>query len=200
MSLVSEALRKARAEQRRREIAAGQGPPQMVPSFKAPKSTSFWTLLLVSLLSAGLAAGLVMYLTPSTRPTPQVIPQETTPNPPSTLLPTPTTAAVAAVKPTSPAEVLPETGHPAPLETLPPPSPSPTTPPATLREFTVEGSVDGVHLHLDFLVFGAGRSFASINGKEVREGGEITGFVVEQIQEDRVILRGPGGLVVLKAH
>lgn len=200
MSLVSEALRKARAEQRRREIAAGQGPPQMVPSFKAPKTTSFWTLLLVSLMSAGLAAGLVIYLKPSISHTSQAIPLEPSPTPPLTFVPTPPTAKVAAVKPTLPPEVFPETGDPAPHETLPPPTPSPTTPPATPREFIVEGSVDGVYLHLDFLVFGAGRSFASINGKEVREGDEITGFVVEQIQEDRVILRGPGGPVILKTH
>lgn len=200
MSLVTEALRKARAEQRRREIAAGQGPPQMLPSFPSSKNTSFWTLLLVSLMSAGLAAGLVIYLKPSISLTSQAIPQEKSPTPPLTLVPTPPTAKVADVKPTLPPEVFPETVDPAPLETFPPPTPSPTTPPAIPREFIVEGSVDGLHLHLDFLVFGAGRSFASINGKEVREGGEVTGFVVEQIQEDRVILQGPGGQVVLKTH
>lgn len=200
MSLVSEALRKARAEQRRREIAAGQGPPQIVPSFKVSKTTSFWSLLLVSLFSAVFAAGLMLYLRPSATPPTQLTKQETSLTLPSTpLAPTPT-PTVAAGKPTLPPEVYPQTGNPPPRGTPPPPPPSPTASPAALREFAVEGSVDGVHLHLDFLVFGAGRSFVSINGKEVREGGEVNGFVVEQIQEDRVILRGPSGPVVLKTH
>lgn len=196
MSLVSEALRKARAEQRRREIAAGQGPPPMMPRFTPAKSV--WPLVLVSILSAGFAAGLVFFLLPSSSPTPQVAQQETSPPLPPTPLPATPTPAPAVAKPFP--EHSPEKEDSPPLVTLPPPTPSPTSPPVTLREFLVEGSADGVYLHLDFLVFGAGRSFASINGQEVREGGEIAGFVVEQIQENRVILRGPRGRVVLKTH
>lgn|GEM_PF-2449401 len=208
MSLISEALRKARAEQRRREIERGVAPAPL-PALPPPRTGfPFFGVLAASLLSALVAAFAVWLLTRTEAPSP---PQ---PEPAAGLVPNPPQAASAPSPPAKPKHqtsgpsALPETR--APAQATPPPTPKnlqPPTPegrrspsPPGPYELVVEGQVDGVTLHLDFLVYGAGRSFASINGQEVRPGSAVDGFVVEQILEDRVLLGGPKGKVVLKVR
>lgn len=66
------------------------------------------------------------------------------------------------------------------------------------QEFVLKAQLPDTVLTLDFLVYGGGKSFARINGQDVAVGEEVAGYTVEAIHEDRVVLRGPSGTVILK--
>ncbi len=74
------------------------------------------------------------------------------------------------------------------------------TVPAASREFLGEAKVGGITLTLDYLVYRPSDPFVQINGVELHEGWEISGFTVKRIQTDRVILEGPGGRVVIRSR
>lgn len=195
MSLVTEALRKARAEQQRRQLQQGLQPPPWQPRPGRKSTLPLWAVILVSILSAAMSGALAVWLVAS-RPAP--------PAP----APTPAATQPAASPQAQPAfmpEVVPPPATPearltappiGPLATENPPAPSPGA--SSPRELVLSGTADGVRLQLDYLIYGAGRSFARINGQEVRPGDSVAGFVVERIEEEQVVLRGPSGLVMLK--
>lgn len=211
MSLVSEALRKARAEHQRRALESGQLPPAIAPAPRA-RTPVLPYLLLASFVAGSLGAALVLWVasskphgptlskaTPATRPTTPPPPaaarsdlSEITHHPPRRPSPPPTVPAgppAVASQPTPP---------PVPTLTAPTPTPLPTHPrPA---EFVLEARTSGVHLRLEYLVYGAGKAFARINGQEVTPGSTVEGFTVAQILEDRVILERRGETVVLKVR
>ncbi len=68
------------------------------------------------------------------------------------------------------------------------------------REIVGEGTVDGVKLTLDYLVYRSKDPFAQINGVEVHVGTEVDGFTILAIGEDRIRLQGAGGPVILRVH
>lgn len=208
MSLVSEALRKARAQQLRQAAENGQLPPAVVPT---PQPRRGWPLLLLVSVFSGLAgAAAVAFLwsrwlgsapgfLPPSQPALPVAP-----------LPAPTEVPSFRPTPAPPPQLPRQAGGDSPAPELPPPPAAPTpptvaqvAPPAppkgpTTQEFVLEAHLpDGV-LSLDFLVYGSGRAFARINGQDVAVGDEVAGFTVEAIHEDRVVLRGASGRVVLK--
>jgi hypothetical protein len=207
VSLISEALRRARAEQQRREIERGAAPPPLPLAPPRPPSSPLPWVLAASLLSALLAAAGVWLLLPgpphpvpapaSPKEAPPAAAQQSAPSTPTA----PSQPPVPRSLPAASSPELPEAPASPPPAT---PAPQPTAPSAAtapgVQEFVVEGKVAGVTLHLDFLVYGASRSFASINGQEVRVGSTVEGFVVEEIREDRVLLRGQAESVVLKVR
>ncbi len=93
---------------------------------------------------------------------------------------------------------------PVPFSSPPTPSPRPAVAagpaPSGAREFVGEAHVGGVTLVLDYLVYRPSDPFVQINGVELHQGWEISGYTVERIQTDRVILRGPAGKVVIRSH
>ncbi len=195
MSLVTEALRKARAEQQRRQVQQGLELPPWQPRPGRKSSLPLWAMILVSLLSAAISAALAVWwvasrLAPAApAPTPAATQPAASPHAQPTFLPQAVaTPALLEARPTAPPIRPPE------AERSPVPSPAASSPP----ELVLSGVADGVRLQLDYLVYGAGRSFARINGQEVRQGDSVAGFVVERIEEEQVVLRGPSGLVVLK--
>jgi hypothetical protein len=207
VSLISEALRRARAEQQRREIERGAAPPPLPLAPPRPPSSPLPWVLAASLLSALLAAAGVWLLLPRPPP-PGARPRKpersaarrcpaVRPLHPDRTLPAPGPPVAASGKLPRAARGtgLPATCYPRPATHGPPAATAPG-----VQEFVVEGKVAGVTLHLDFLVYGASRSFASINGQEVRVGSTVEGFVVEEIREDRVLLRGQAESVVLKVR
>jgi hypothetical protein len=66
------------------------------------------------------------------------------------------------------------------------------------RVFVIEADLGYATLSLGFLVFRSEDSFAEINGIEVREGQTIDGFVVDKIEQTQVTLQDDQGPVVLK--
>ncbi|MGC8916747.1 MAG: hypothetical protein ACP5NF_07200 [Thermoanaerobaculum sp.] len=212
MSLVSEALRKARAQQHRRELEAGQLPPAVAPPPAPRRGLPAGVLLVASLLSGAAGAGVValLFLRPHGEPTaPRIGPQERPPAPEAFAEPPGTSGTLGLGGPPPKPEASrlasgPPVSNPGPTVT-PTPTPVLEEPPhpavpASAREFVVEANVGGTTLHLDFLVYGAGKSFARINGQDVAVGSVVAGHTVEAIGEDRVILRGPTGTVTLKVR
>lgn len=68
------------------------------------------------------------------------------------------------------------------------------------REIVGEGTVDGVKLSLDYLVYRSTDPFAQINGMEVHVGSDVSGFKVLAIDENLVRLQGSGGPVILRVR
>ena len=66
------------------------------------------------------------------------------------------------------------------------------------RVFVMEAELGYASLSLGFIVSRASNSFAEINGREVWIGSEIEGFVVEAIEADRVMLRDDKGPLILR--
>jgi hypothetical protein len=66
------------------------------------------------------------------------------------------------------------------------------------RVYVMEAEIGGVSLSLGYIVARSTNPFAEINGNDVYVGSEIDGFVVEAIEADRVILRDEKGPLVLR--
>lgn len=66
------------------------------------------------------------------------------------------------------------------------------------RSFVAEADVGYARLILDFIVYRSTNPFAEINGIEVHEGSLIEGFVVESIEQTRVVLRDDRGPLILR--
>lgn len=207
MSLVSEALRKARAERERRQVEAGSLPPALAPAPRPASHRLLPYLLVASVLSGLAGAALVTLLArprgptppepraavvPNTRAEPVVaVPEPEVPaNPEKAFLPSPVSAAPAS------APAAPREPSPAPEAVAPPPTPTP----AETVELVLQGTVSGVEFTLEYLVYGTNRSFARINGQEVTPGDSVAGFAVDRILEDRVVLRRGTQTVVLKVR
>lgn len=88
----------------------------------------------------------------------------------------------------------------APRESLPPKAATvaPVTGPNGERVFVIEANLGYASLNLGYIVSRSTNPFAEINGREVRIGSEIEGFVVEAIEADRVVLRDKKGLLILR--
>ncbi|KDA53172.1 hypothetical protein EG19_07290 [Thermoanaerobaculum aquaticum] len=211
MSLVSEALRKARAQQLRQAAEGGQLPPAVAPAPPRKRALSF--LLVVSLLSglAGASLVAIFWSHGPASPKPHLAPASPLPSPQpapaiAAAVPVPTPAPLQNPLPSSSPspEAPPSQEAPVPnqvqLPSVPQPVPPPTAKPAISQEFAVQAKLPDRVLTLDFLVYGPTRSFARINGQEVVEGSTVAGFVVEKILEDRVILRQGQETVVLKTR
>ena len=66
------------------------------------------------------------------------------------------------------------------------------------REFLVDADLGYATLSLDYIMVSPTERFAEINGLEVRVGGHIEGFTVEEITESWVKLRDDRGPLVIK--
>ncbi len=68
------------------------------------------------------------------------------------------------------------------------------------REYRGEARLGETTLTLDYIVYRSSDPFAEINGVELHEGWEVSGYTVVRIQADRVVLEGPAGEIVLLAR
>ena len=75
--------------------------------------------------------------------------------------------------------------------------PDPTRPPVSLESNT-SGIAQPTGPALQAIRTSNGRRSATISGQEVKIGSKVGDAVVMRIDEDRVILRGPGGIETLK--
>ena len=66
------------------------------------------------------------------------------------------------------------------------------------RVFILDADLGYATLNLGFIVARSTNPFAEINGREVRIGSEIEGFVVEAIEADQVTLRDDKGTLILR--
>ncbi|HPC82507.1 MAG TPA: hypothetical protein P5234_04220 [Thermoanaerobaculaceae bacterium] len=227
MSLVSEALRKARQEAAAREAARqGRIAPAGLVTPPARRSLSPRPLLLVALVAAaGLAGALGAWLAvgtsarpAATRPPAAAGPAEVAPGvptiPPAAAAagasgPPPAGATRPVVAPPGTPEEATFTGAsprnlssgtaPPPLPSAPPPAAAPTLAGGD-RVFVLDADLGRVRLHLDYVVFKPSAPFAGINGAQVVPGSIVEGLVVEEIGRDFVRLRDGEGTVTLKVR
>lgn len=214
MSLINDALRKAR-----KEASAQESPLQRRHLNQRRKLRSgLWLALIgTAVFAALLGAGSIWWLLRpvSSRDIPtQGSPGELPGNYTSPVSPTPhnpTTKEAAEsladkdipkdplntpphqLAPPSTKAKAPKTPLPAiPLaQVMPAPSRPETerpTPQPISRVFVAEATINGHHLTLDYLVYKETRPFAQINGTIVGEGAMIEGLVLEKVTESSIIL------------
>ena len=214
MSLIDEALRRARQEAARQDAAKRNEAYRHVPVLPpmATRRTSGISPVLIGaavalLLVAGVAIGMYLGRGSSPEPQPQVaevapvapvltpepLPErpvavvEETPEPEPTPAPIPTPAPPAPEPEPTPAPATPE----------PTPIPEPAPPPAPeIRTYVREVPLpDGGSLRLNGIAFSAAQPVALINDKVLAKGESYQGFLVTDIQANLVELRNDQTIV-----
>jgi hypothetical protein len=222
VSLINEALRKARqaAAEHDDQRSAGR-PPQAYPSRGPRSGTGPAAVALVAVLAGLAGAAGVWWIvgTASNEPqsaeaevhlttpvvdsaSPPTEPASNTQPPLSTVEPKekPDRAAAPAPSP-QPATAM---SGPAAPEPEPPPTVIPRHEPTKVvttsgaRVFVMDADLGYASLSLGYIVFRPVRPFAEINGAEVYEGSEVAGFTVEKIEVDRIVLRDSRGPLELR--
>ncbi len=228
MSLIGEALRKARAEAARRE-AERDGvsiPPTIVGATRRPRGALGPAAVAAIALATALGgAGLAWVLargdhapeaaetppaaqapiaaqTGAPRPLPEVPPAATA----VTLLPAAREVAPSVPRAQEPAAPPgPDEGSPnraaTPEKTLPAPAgPAQHTEPSGERSFVLRAELGYATLELDYLVYRPGSPFGRINGQDVVTGSTVAGFTVEEIGRDFIRLRDARGPLILRVR
>ena len=215
MSLINEALRKARQAASEHESKPPEGPFQPARAYPSRRSGRRGGLLATALIAIAASVvgavaawwllgdrespstGSTMAESPSVEtaaplPTPQNSPTlvEEQANPVAVAEPT-TAAATSVVPPQSERNM-------AELDSPVANSVEPSISPSGERIFVMEAELGYASLSLGYIVARSSNSFAEINGTEVWIDSEIEGFVVEAIESDRVILRDDKGLLILR--
>ena len=218
MSLINEALRKARQAASEHESKQPEGPFQPARAYPSRRSGRGGGLLVMALIAV--AAGVVgaaaawWFLgdhgTASTETTmvegPSIEAATPLATPPG--FPTPVDDRATAASHEAPADVdVKETPAELPADiaqTVTESAPAVAVAGESVtdadgnRVFVIEAELGYASLSLGFIVARSKNSFAEINGTEVWIGSEIAGFVVEAIEADRVVLRDDRGLLVLR--
>lgn len=224
MSLINEALKRAKQETMRRE-AAQKGIP--LPLIEQRRSTPWLAVAAAALgiaLIASLTALFVVYSSPPTQaPPPASVPSLETPAteaaipPPQVVAPEvseePATSSRAAESgPEAPPE---ETSPPISIPRLPEPvaapeaiaatpTPSSIEPEATLSEAAGATYLqraeldDGVTLELGGIAWSESGPIALVNGKAVGQGERVDGYLVVQIDPQQVEMRGTVGTLFIR--
>jgi hypothetical protein len=221
MSLVSEALRKARARTEGGRAPGAVVPPSLVlPPHRHRSGIGIAPLMLVA-IAAGLGGAAGVWWTvgrqrpapvPAAPPaTPAVAPtaggQTAAPPPAATPVaaaPAPGAAAPPRVAAAAPAEST-AVGAPASEPELGPAAP-PATPELAIagerrtRDVLIDADVGYAKLHLDYLVYRPGSPFGRVNGQDVIVGSIVEGFKVEEITADYIRLADRRNTVMLRVR
>ncbi|HPA94552.1 MAG TPA: hypothetical protein PK570_10985 [Thermoanaerobaculia bacterium] len=212
MSLISDALRKARQEAARQEAARrGEAPPQLPHHMplRRPARAPWIAALAGGFAGAALltAAGL-WYFTSRHVPAPAPAPAST---PAAIATPAPAPSPVAEITPVAPVPALPVTPEPAaPPEaapSIPPPEPTLAPDASAVAESPASAPIrtprrraelaDGTVLTLQGIAITDGRPVALVNGVALGPGERIAGFTVTAIAATEIELRRDGEIVVL---
>ena len=206
MSLINEALRKARQAASEHDAKPLEGPFQPAKAYPSRGPGRRGGLLLMSLIAvaAGVSGAVAAWWILGDH--------ETVSNSPA--IEAATSMATPVVVPTPFDDRAPAAPHEVPLqqESVPAEVEQPviestpavaeaeesTTDSDGNRVFVMEAKIGGVTLSLGYIVARTTNPFAEINGTDVWIGSEIEGFVVEAIEADRIILRDDKGLLILR--
>ncbi len=226
MSLISEALRKARQDEARKDTKVRGVVPSTLLG-RRPRSGAWLALALMVVLAAAIGGAAAAWWLLGGRGAAKAARSESgTPAAPAATVapsPTPSRSDVAAggvadrtAHASSPAAPQQESAaaapRPSPLSgaTAPEqpavaaPTPGPNQEAASggpgERVYVLDANLGHVKLHLDYIVYRPSAPFASINDQQVRIGSIIEGFEVTEISPDLVKLHGARGTVVLRTH
>jgi len=207
VSLINEALRKARQAASEHESKQPEGPFQPVrayPSRRSGRRSGLLAMALIAVAAGVVGASAVWWYvggreTASTETTVVEAPSIDAAAPHATPagIPTPvddrTTATSHEVPPQQ--ESVPAEVEQTVIESTPEVAAAEqsVTDSDGNRVFVMEAEIGGVTLSLGYIVARSSNPFAEINGTEVWIDSEIEGFVVEAIEADRVILRDDKG-------
>lgn len=223
MSLINDALQRAKAAQQQSPPGAPSGPPLRPVEPRPARNHSFWLLLLFAIVVAS-ASILLWQWFQQGRPAPVasgLAPASTQTPPPSTMPPrpaspsSPESAAVAVPASANPGA----TAAPAPTESKPATAPSPTVTtalpasksgvpttngPAAARVATNAPLPEAAHqatpLKLQGILHHPTRPSAVINGKLLFVGERVADWRVIAIDPESVTLAGDGRTNVLTLH
>ncbi len=215
MSLINEALRKARQAASEHESKPPAGPFQPTrayPSRRSGRRTGLLGIVMVAIAASVIGAAAAWWLlvdhepdltdtttienpsiaavTPAPTPQSSPSPVEDQANPVEIAKPS-ATGLTPVVAPAS-EELMVELDNPAPTPI------EPATGPNGERIFVMEAELGYASLSLGYIVARSNNAFAEINGTEVWIDSEIEGFVVEAIEADRVVLRDDKGPLILR--
>jgi outer membrane biosynthesis protein TonB len=213
LSLIDEALRRARQEAARQEALKREDGyrhvpvlPPMASRRSSPLRPALIGALVILLVIAGVALGIYLGRGSSPEPESRIAEAPLTPEPerPATVVeptpeptpaptPTPKPVVIPTPTPAPPPLPLPEP-TPAPEPT---PEPTPTPPPAPeIRTYIREVPLpDGGSLRLNGIAYSATQPVALINDKVLARGESYQGFLVTDIQSNLVELRHDGTIV-----
>lgn len=225
MSLINEALRKARQAASEHESKPPQGafrPAKAYPSRRSGRPGGPLTVALIAVAAAAIGAAAAWWLLGGRQPTATEASADLLPVL-VTGTPTAPTAAISTVEAersgpagTDPTpvrvptvvetHVVSTSAHSVDVTAADDPGPAPagavSNPPVRgpegERVFVIDADLGYTSLSLGFIVARAGSPFAEINGVQVSVGSEIEGFTVEAIEADRVVLRDAKGPLVLR--
>ena len=215
MSLINEALRKARQAASEHDTKQPEGPfrpARAYPSRQSGRRIGLTNIMLIAIAAGAAGAALAWWvLGGSETPPSEIVSGQNLP------FESPVAGAPIEASPTSPEETAPVVALPEPTAMLETAVPSPVReqegaepgPPATTAEkpstgsggervFVMEAELGYASLSLGFIVARANNPFAEINGREVWIDSEIEGFVVEAIEANRVVLRDDKGPLILR--
>lgn len=217
MSLVSEALRKARSRSEGGRAPGAVVPPSLVlPPRRYRTGIGIAPLMLVA-IAAGLggAAG-VWWMVDRQRPAPVPAAPPATPAtggpaaaPPPAAAPAAAASApdgaapprVAAAAPADSAAVSAPAGEPEPGPAVPPAAPEAAVAgERRTRDVLIDADVGYAKLHLDYLVYRPGSPFGRVNGQDVIVGSIVEGFKVEEITADYIRLADRRNTVILRVR
>jgi hypothetical protein len=226
VSLISEALRKARQDEARKDTKVRGVVPSTLLG-RRPRSGAWLALALMVVLAAAIGGAAAAWWLLGGRGAAKAVRSEsgTPAAPAATPAPSPTPAlaneaekrvtqrAADASAPASlPHEQRPAAARPTGQVASPTseqrapgaPSPGSLEKPAAdgthERVYVLDANLGHVKLHLDYIVYRPSAPFASINDQQVRIGSIIEGFEVTEISPDLVKLHGARGTVVLRTH
>jgi type IV secretory pathway VirB10-like protein len=212
VSLINEALRKARQAASEHESKQPDGPfrpSRAYPSRRSRHGSGLLAMLVIAVAAGVVGAAAAWWLLSESKPAPAEIPVvegpslevATSPATPE-VFPTPVDEPVTAAPPEAPPE---RESAPAEVEqTATEPEPAASVAEESVtdsddnRVFVMEAELGYASLSLGYIVARSSNPFAEINGTEVWIDSEIEGFVVEAIEADRVVLRDANGLLVLR--
>ena len=212
MSLINEALRKARQAASEHDSKQAEGPFQPArayPSRRSGRRSGLLAMALIAVAAGVVGASAVWWYvggreTASTETTVVEAPSIDAAAPPATPagIPTPVDDRATATSHEVPPQ---QESVPAEVEqTVIESAPAVAAAEEAVidsdgnRVFVMEAEIGGVTLSLGYIVARSSNPFAEINGTEVWIDSEIEGFVVEAIEADRVILRDDKGLLILR--
>jgi hypothetical protein len=224
VSLISEALRKARQDEARKDPKVRGVVPSTLLGRRSRSGPALAVGLVVAAAIGGAAAA--WWLLGGRGAAPAAQSEGGTPPAPAVApapSPTPALAGQAerpaarrAADASAPASMPHEGRAEAPRPTGQVAAPAPEQPPPTAatpgslqepaadgtreRVYVLDATLGHVKLHLDYIVYRPSAPFASINDQQVRIDSVIEGFEVTEISPDFVRLRGPHGTVVLRTH
>jgi hypothetical protein len=221
VSLISEALRKARQDGARKDTKVRGVVPSTLLGRRS-RSSSPLAVGLVVVLAAAIGGAVAAWFLLGGRGAAKAARSEggTQVGPAATAVPSPTpsrrdvAAGGAAGRPAQAPFPAPPPQEPAAAAPRSSPQPSAAAPEQPASGSLQEPAADGAHervylldanlgsvkLHLDYIVYRPSAPFASINDQQIRIGSIIEGLEVTEISPEFVRLRGARGTVVLRTH